>query len=73
MNYDEAKKKQIEEFKKGNYLVLREEQDSPGSFYLIPALSRRIAEESIMKDAVAIVRRLPTRLRILPGGKPDDA
>ena len=69
MTYDEAKSMQISEFKRGHYLVLRERKDIPGEFYLITAASRRVAEESIAKDAVAEVKRLPTRLRVFPGGR----
>jgi len=66
MTYEEAKIKQIEEFKKGNYLVLREQS---GDFHLIQAASRQVAQESLAKDVIAEIRRLPTRLRVLPGGK----
>ena len=69
MTYEEAKTKQVEEFKKGKYFVLREKHDSPGTYYLIPAATRKAAEESITKDTLAEVRRFPTRLRILSGGK----
>jgi len=67
MTYDEAKKTQIEEFSKGRYYVLREE--SPGDFTLVMTPYRTIAEESIVKDAIAVVKKLPTKLRVYPGGK----
>lgn len=69
MKYEIAKEIQIEQFKKGNYLVLREE--SPGDYLLVPTTSRQVAEQSIVKDAIAVVKRLPTRLRVVPGGKSD--
>lgn len=69
MLYLEAKTRQIEEFKKGNYFVLREEDGKPGSFLLIPAANRTIAQESIVKDAITAVKRFPTKLRVYNGGK----
>lgn len=69
MNYDEAKKKQIEEFKKGRYFVLSEDFVYPGFFELIPTYSKSIAQESIVNDVIAVVKRMPPRLRPLPGGK----
>lgn len=68
MTYDKAKKAQIEEFSKGRYYVLRE--DSPGEFTLVMTPHRYVAEESIVKDAIALVKKFPTKLRVYPGGKP---
>lgn len=65
MTYDEAKKAQIEEFYKGRYYVLRE--TSPGEFTLVMTVQRKVAEESMIKDAIAVVKRIPTRLRVIKG------
>lgn len=69
MKYEEAKAAQIEEFSKGRYYVLKETE--PGDFTLVMTPLRFVAEQSIVKDAIAMVKRLPTRFRILPGGKQD--
>lgn len=69
MTYEEAKKKQVDEFRKGNYFVLREDQDALGSFQLVPAANKYVAQESIVKDAIAVVKKFPTKLRMFPGGK----
>lgn len=66
MKYEEAKRKQIDEFKKGNYYVLREQE---GSFVLIPAANAQVAKDSITRDAIAEVKRLKVRYRIIQGGK----
>lgn len=68
MKYETAKDIQFNEFKRGTYLVLREEQDRPGEFYLVPT-SKEKAEEDITRAALAAVKRLPTRLRLITGGR----
>lgn len=67
MTFEEAKNKQIEEFSKGRYLVLKE--NFPGEFCLVPATSRQVAKESLTKDVPTPILRMPARLRALPGGK----
>ena len=67
MTYEEAKKAQVEEFHKGRYYVLREE--APGNFTLVMTPYKYVAEESLVKDAIAEVKRMPTKLRVYPGGK----
>jgi hypothetical protein len=67
MTYEEAKSRQIDCFKEGVYLLIV--MDYPGHYILRDAPSREAAERDMLQDVVAVVRRLPTRLRVIPGGK----
>lgn len=69
MTFDQAKQAQINEFRIGNYFIIREEQSSPGNFYLIPSASRDQTQNEIMMDAASEVRKFPTKLRVIRGGR----
>lgn len=69
MTYDEAKSRQIDCFKEGCYL--RIVQPMPGYYILVDAHSREEAEKDMIEDAVSVVKRMPARLRVIPGGKKD--
>lgn len=64
MRYEDAKKEQVSAFKEGRYFVIRQDEES-GEYSLIQAASRAIAQDSIRHDLVAVVARMPTRLRVL--------
>lgn len=70
MTFQEAKERQIECFEDGVYLKIV--QPAPGFFILVDAHSREAAEKDMIRDAVEVIKRMPTRLRLLPGGKNDE-
>lgn len=67
MTYEEAKRRQIEAFRAGIYYVLQEV--TPGEYFLVKTQSKLQSQENLAKDAIAEVKRFPTKLRIIPGGK----
>lgn len=69
MTYEEAKKAQVEYFHQGQLFNVHQEHDNIGEWYLMPTSDRQAVEKSIMQSAVAEVKRMPARLRVLPGGK----
>lgn len=69
MTYEEAKERQLDCFKEGVYLKIVEPM--PGYYILVDAHTREEAERDMIKDAVAVVRRMPRRFRVIPGGKTD--
>lgn len=70
MTYEEAKRAQVEYFHQGRLFDMHQEHDNIGEWYLMPTNDRQAVEKSITRSAVAEVKRMPTRLRVLPGGKP---
>lgn len=70
MNYEDAKNAQATFFRQGRLFNLHQEHDNIGEWYLMPTDDRKAVEESVTRNAIAEVKRLPARLRVLPGGKP---
>lgn len=67
MTYEEAKSRQLDCFKSGCYLKIV--QPKPGYYILVDAHTREDAERDMLQDVATMVKRMPSRLRLIPGGK----
>lgn len=68
MTYEEAKSRQLDCFREGVYLRLICLGDND---WILEDCGRDEAQRDMLNACVAVVKRMPRRFRLIPGGKND--